>query len=234
MVGILSDIGRALVLIVTGDAEVWRVTTVSLRVSAGALVLATLAGVPLGYAAAVSGHRVLAVSSWLLHALTALPTVVVGLGLYFVLSASGPLGWLDVLYTRIAMLIGQFVLATPIVAALVLTAIRHLPREAHETVVALGLGRMARMRTLVREARAAVVSAVLVSFGRVFTELGAAIILGGNIRGRTRTLTTVVALEYNKGDDARAMAMGVILLVVALVVTGVAHTAEARRQGEPA
>lgn len=229
MPDLLTDTVRAFWLIVTGDAEVWRVTAVSLQVSIGALLLATAGGVPLGYAVALSRRPILAVASWLLHALTALPTVVVGLGLYFVLSASGPLGWTNLLYTRAAMLLGQFVLATPIVAALALAAVRGLPSEAQETALALGLRRVARMNALVREARVAIVSAVLVAFGRVFAELGAALILGGNIRGRTRTLTTVIALEYNKGDDARAIAMGLILLVVALMVTGLAHTAHLGR-----
>lgn len=225
MLDILTNTWRALGLMLSGDPEVWRVTGVSLQVSLAALVLATASGVPLGYALALSSRRVVAAASWLLHALTALPTVVVGLGLYFALSASGPLGWMNLLYTRAAMVAGQFVLATPIVAALALTAVRSLPLEARETAIALGLGRALTMRTLLREARAALVSAVLIAFARVFTELGAAVILGGNIRGHTRTLTTVIALEHSKGDDARAIAMGVTLLVVALTVNGLVHGA---------
>jgi tungstate transport system permease protein len=210
-------------LILSGDAEVWRVTAVSLQVSLVALLLACALGIPLGYGLAGSTRRPAAVASWLLHTMTALPTVVVGLALYFAFSASGPLGWMELLYTRAAMIVGQFVLATPIVAAVTLTAVRALPREARESARTLGVAPLRRMRLLLREARPALLSAILIAFARVFTELGAAIILGGNIRNQTRTLTTVIALEYSKGDDARAIAMGLVLLVVALAINAVVH-----------
>jgi tungstate transport system permease protein len=219
----LDAIGRAVLLIVHGDQEVWQVTGVSLQVSIVALAGATVVGIPLGYRLALSRGRAMAFGSWVLHTLAALPTVVVGLTLYFVLSASGPLGWLDLLYTRTAMMAGQFALALPIVAALALTSIRNLPREMRETTRTLGLPARRTMRLLLREARPALLSAVLIAFARVFTELGAAVILGGNIRGHTRTLTTVVALEYSKGDDARAIAMGLVLLAVALILNGLVH-----------
>jgi tungstate transport system permease protein len=222
-------LGDAVVLIIGGDPEVWAVTAVSLQVSALALLLAMGAGLPLGYAVATARRSVASVGSWLLHTLTAMPTVVVGLTLYFTFSASGPLGWADVLYTRSAMVAGQFVLALPILGAIALTAVRNLPAEAHETALTLGLSRRVRMRLLLREARPALVSAVLLAFARIFTELGAAVILGGNIRGETRTLTTVIALEYSKGDDVRAIAMGLILLAVALGISGAVHAAGAWR-----
>ena len=214
----------ALRLIVTGDTEVWSITGVSLFVSLSALLLATLAGVPLGYALAhARGAWARAVSS-IVHTLTALPTVVVGLLLYFALSAQGPLGWMDLLYTRLAMILGQTVLALPIVAALTLVAIQRLPAAAFETATSLGLGRLTRLQVLLREAHAAILSALLLAFARVFTELGAAVILGGNIRGETRTLTTVIALEHTKGDDARAMALGLILMIIALAVNAGVHS----------
>jgi tungstate transport system permease protein len=214
----------ALRLIVSGDLEVWQVTAVSLYVSLAALTLATLAGVPLGYALAHARGGAARAASSLIHTLTALPTVVVGLALYFVLSASGPLGWMDLLYTRLAMIVGQTVLALPIVAALTLVAIQRLPHAAFETAATLGLGRVARVTVLLREGRAAIISALLLAFARVFTELGAAVILGGNIRGETRTLTTVIALEHTKGDDARAMALGLILVAIALAVNAGVHS----------
>jgi tungstate transport system permease protein len=151
---LLGDVGRAFWLIVTGDAEVWQVTAVSLEVSVAALALATLTGVPVGYAVASAARLTAHLGSWVLHTLAALPTVVVGLTLYFVLSASGPLGWLDVLYTRVAMVIGQVVLAMPLVAALTYSAVRRLPPEARETVTTLGLGRLAAMAVLVRRVSA--------------------------------------------------------------------------------
>ena len=219
-------------LIARGDSEVWRVTGVSLQVSVLALLLAIVVGVPTGYAVAVARRAVASVGSWILHTLTALPTVVVGLTLYFAFSAAGPLGWMDLLYTRTAMVIGQFILALPILAAIALTAIRNLPLEAHETAFTLGARRARRMQLLLVEAQPALVSAVLIAFARIFTELGAAVILGGNIRGQTRTLTTVIALEYSKGDDARAIAMGLILVVVALGINGFVHGAALWRAAE--
>ena len=130
---LLDSIGQAVMLIARGDAEVWRVTAVSLQVSVLALLLAILVGLPIGYAFAIARRPVASVASWVLHTLTALPTVVVGLTLYFAFSAAGPLGWMDLLYTRTAMVVGQFILALPILAAIALTAVRNLPVEAHET-----------------------------------------------------------------------------------------------------
>lgn len=219
----------ALRLIATGDGEVWSITGVSLFVSLSALLLATLAGVPLGYALAHARGRGARALSALLHTLTALPTVVVGLVLYFALSASGPLGWMDLLYTRAAMIVGQTVLALPIVAALTLVAVQRLPPAAFETASTLGLRPFTRLAVLLREAQSAVRSALLLAFARVFTELGAAVILGGNIRGETRTLTTVIALEHTKGDDARAMALGLILVLIALAVNAGVHARGVRK-----
>ena len=222
---LFDSIGQAVMLIVRGDAEVWRVAAVSLEVSLVALALAIVVGLPLGYAFAIARRPIPSVASWALHTLTALPTVVVGLTLYFAFSAAGPLGWMNLLYTRIAMIVGQFILALPILAAISLTAVVSLPLEAHETAITLGITRLRRMQLLLVETRTALVSAVLIAFARIFTELGAAVILGGNIRGQTRTLTTVIALEYSKGDDARAIAMGMILLVVALGINAAVHGA---------
>ena len=220
----MTALADAFRLILTGDADVWRITGVSLFVSIAALALASAAGIPLGYALARARGRAGRAASSLVHTLTALPTVVVGLLLYFLLSASGPLGWMDLLYTQLAMIVGQTVLALPIVAALTLVAVQRLPAAAAETATTLGVSRFGTMRLMLGEAHGAVVSALLLAFARVFTELGAAIILGGNIRGETRTLTTVIALEHSKGDDARAMALGVILLAIALSVNAIVHS----------
>jgi tungstate transport system permease protein len=229
---LLDSMGDAVMLIGRGDSEVWRVTGVSLQVSVLALLLAILVGLPTGYAVAAARRPFASLGSWILHTLTALPTVVVGLTLYFAFSAAGPLGWMDLLYTRTAMVVGQFVLALPLLAAIALTAVKNLPIEAHETAITLGITRPRRMQLLLVEARPALVSAVLIAFARIFTELGAAVILGGNIRGQTRTLTTVIALEYSRGDDARAIAMGMILLVMALGINGFVHGAALWRAAE--
>ena len=220
-----ADFLHALRLIATGDAEVWQIALVSLQVSLTALLLATAVSLPLGYTISQTRPRTSRILSALIHTATALPTVVIGLTLYFLLSASGPLGWMQLLYTRTAMVCGQFILAVPIVTAAALVALTRLPPEVGQTVRTLGLSRFVSMRVFFNEVRPALVSGVLLAFARVFTELGAAIILGGNIRGATRTLTTVIALEHDRGDVARAMALGVMLIVIALSVNAVAHRA---------
>jgi tungstate transport system permease protein len=226
----LSDLLHALRLIASGDREVWQIAAVSLQVSLSALALATLIALPLGYAISLWRSRLAGVATWLIHTATAFPTVVVGLTLYFLLSQSGPLGWMNLLYSRVAMTIGQVVLAVPIVTAVCLVALNRLGPEFRETVVTLGLPKLQAMRLLLGEVRPALVSGVLIAFARVFTELGAAIILGGNIRGATRTLTTVIALEYDRGDNARAMALGIVLVTVALAVNALAHRAVRERR----
>jgi tungstate transport system permease protein len=221
----LGDLWQALRLIVTADPEVWQITAVSLQVSLSALAAATLVSLPLGYALSGSRGRTAGLATWAIHTATALPTVVVGLTLYFILSSAGPLGWMGLIYTRTAMTIGQFVLAVPIVTAVALVSLSRLPVEVRETIRTLGVSRWRGMRLLLAEVRPALISGVLLAFARVFTELGAAVILGGNIRGETRTLTTVIALEYDRGDAARAMALGIVLVTVALVINALAHRA---------
>ncbi len=219
----LAETGRALALIAHRDPEVWQITGVSLAVSLSAVAAAILFGLPITYALARSGSRAAGLGMWLAHSLASLPTVVVGLSLYFLLSSSGPLGWTRLLYTRSAMAGGQFVLALPLVVAVVLGALRRLAPSAAETLVTHGVMPARQMVWLLWEVRLAVVSGTLLAFSRAFTELGSALIVGGNIRGATRTLTTYVALEYNRGDDARAIALGLILLTVAVAANSLMH-----------
>jgi tungstate transport system permease protein len=218
-----AEIGRALALIVNGDVEVWQITGVSIVVSTSAVVAAVAVGLPLTYALARSGPRGTRLGMWVAHSVAALPTVVIGLTLYFVLSAGGPLGWTKLLYTRTAMSIGQLVLALPLLVAVVLGALHRLPASASEALITHGVSPARRMGWLLWEVRSAIASATFLAFSRAFTELGSALIVGGNIRGATRTLTTYVALEYNRGDDARAIALGLILLAVALIANALMH-----------
>jgi tungstate transport system permease protein len=220
---VFAEIGRALALIVHRDVEVWQITGVSILVSTSAVVAAVAIGLPLTYLLAGSRPRVTKIGIWLAHSAAALPTVVVGLTLYFVLSADGPLGWTRLLYTRTAMTLGQFVLALPLLVAVVFGALHRLPGSASEALITHGLTPARRMGWLLWEVRFAIASATFLAFSRAFTELGSALIVGGNIRGATRTLTTYVALEYNRGDDARAIALGLILLGVALVANTLTH-----------
>lgn len=218
-----ADFLQALRLLAGGDADAWQVAFVSLQVSLAAVLAATVVGIPLAYLLSQSRRRVASLAISLSHAATAVPTVVVGLTLYFVISAAGPLGWMHLLYTRLAMVAGQFLLALPIITAVCLVSLTHQPKELGETVRTLAVPPLRRMGLILGEVRPALTSAVLLAFARVFTELGAAIILGGNIRGETRTLTTMIALEYDRGDGARVMASGILLIVVALAVNAFAH-----------
>ena len=219
----LAEIGRALALIIGGDAEVWQITGVSFAVSFTAVCAAVALGLPMAYAWPRPARARASVGMWVAHSLAALPTVVIGLTLYLLLSASGPLGWARLLYTRTAMAVAQFVLALPLVVAVVLGALRRLPPSAREALVTHGVTRARQMGWLLWEVKSAVVSGTFLAFSRAFTELGAALIVGGNIRGATRTLTTYIALEYDRGDDARAIALGLILLAVALLTNSVMH-----------
>ena len=219
----LAEVGRALALIVNRDVEVWQITGVSLAVSMSAVLGAVALGLPITYALARSTARSAKIGMWIAHSMAALPTVVVGLSLYFLLSASGPLGWTRLLYTRTAMAAGQLILALPLVVAVVLGALQRLPASAREALITHGVTPGRQMSWLLWEVRAAVASGAFLAFSRAFTELGSALIVGGNIRGATRTLTTYVALEYNRGDDARAIALGLILLAVALITNSLMH-----------
>jgi tungstate transport system permease protein len=225
----LAEIWRAVALIVSGDPEVWQIAGVSFSVSLTAVSGALLLGLPLTYVLSAAHPRAARTGLWMLHGLAALPTVVVGLTLYFVLSASGPLGWTRLLYTRTAMAMAQLVLALPLLAAVVLGALQRLPLSARETLLIHGLSHTRRMGWVLSEVRGAVMSGTVLAFSRAITELGAALIVGGNIRGSTRTLTTYVALEYQRGDDVRAIALGLILVGIALVTNTLLHLSVADR-----
>ncbi len=225
---ILSGAVNGLKLILELNAEVINITWVSLRVSLTAIVLSALAAVPLGVLIAqrsFPGKRAVMV---VFNTLMALPTVVVGLLVYGFLSAQGPLGSLGLLYTPWAMVLAQAVLAFPLVTALVISAVTTLDARVHPTALTLGATRAQAAWAVLKEARFAVLAALAAGFGRVVTEVGAAIMVGGNIRHYTRTLTTAIALETAQGDFARGMALGMILLAVALGVNLVSYHFQAR------
>jgi len=214
---------KALELIIGLDREVVAIAFLSLRVSSAATLLATLVGIPAGFILAVSrfwGHRAV---ETMLNTLMALPTVVVGLLLYAVLSRRGLLGEMGLLFTPYAMIVGQFILATPIITALALSAFRTVDARARETALTLGAGPARAALAVMMEARFATMAAVIAGFGRVIAEVGCSIMVGGNIRWYTRNMTTAIALETSKGEFGFALAIGIILLVVALAANAVLH-----------
>jgi tungstate transport system permease protein len=153
-----------------------------------------------------------------LNTLLALPTVVIGLLVYTLLSRQGPLGFLDILYTQQAMIIGQTILIFPLITALVLAAVSRIDVRYRRTAMTLGAGRVATALVILREARFGLVAAVVAAFGRVIAEVGISMMLGGNIRGFTRTMTTAMALEYDKGAFSLAVALGIVLLGISFGV----------------
>jgi tungstate transport system permease protein len=211
---------EALRLIFTLDRDVYSITWLSFRVALISTALAAVAGIPAGYALAVTNFRGRRTISAIVNTLMALPTVLVGLLCYAVISRRGPLGALELLFTPSGIIIGDILLVLPLVVALTSTAVASVDPRARETAVSLGASPFQTALAVLTEARAAILAAVVASFGRVISEVGAAMMLGGNIRGYTRTLTTAIALETGKGEFALAVALGFILLLAALITNG--------------
>ncbi len=232
MQGFASEFSRALSLILNGDAELWAIVLLSLKVSLFAVLISALIGMPVGAALAVArfpGRRVLIV---LMNALMGFPPVVVGLLVYLMLSRSGPLGVLELLYTPTAMIIAQVVLVTPIVAALTRQVVEMLAEEYSEQLRSLGVSRLASVPVLLWDARLALITALLAGFGRAIAEVGAVIIVGGNINHVTRVMTTTIALETSKGNLALALALGAILIGIAVAVNAMVSAASLRAEQE--
>jgi tungstate transport system permease protein len=223
MQSILDSLRGAVVLIASGDATLASIVMLSLTVSLGAVVLATVIGMPLGAALAVvrfAGRRGLVV---VLNALMGLPPVVVGLIVYLLLSRAGPLGELGLLFTPQAMVIAQTILILPIIAALTRQAVEDAWREYEEQLRSLGAQGMRAALTLVWDIRFSLLTAVLAGLGRASAEVGAVMIVGGNIDGVTRVMTTTIALETSKGDLPLALSLGIVLITIVLLINAGAY-----------
>jgi tungstate transport system permease protein len=220
----------ALQLVLTADPALLAIVRVSLIVSLSAVALAALIGVPLGAFIALHGFRGREAVIVLLNALMGLPPVVVGLAVYLMLSRSGPLGGLGLLFTPWAMIVAQAILVTPIVAALTRQTVEDLWSEYRDELIAMNVGPFGRVATLIWDGRFSLVVALLAGFGRAAAEVGAIIIVGGNIEGFTRTLTTAIALETSKGDLPLAIGLGIVLIGLVALVNGFAWMV--RRAGE--
>lgn len=213
-----SAFWSALGLVFGFDPEVYFVVWTSTMVAGSATIIASLMGVPLGLTLALTQFRGKSAILVVLNTLMALPTVVVGLFFYGLLSRQGPLGGAGLLYTPAGIALGLTVLALPTVVNLVVAAIRHLDPRLFLTVKLLGATVVQQGWMILKEGRYAVFAAIVVAFGRVISEVGIAMMLGGNIRGFTRTMTTAIALETSKGEFALGLALGMVLLGVAFVV----------------
>jgi tungstate transport system permease protein len=226
----MPENSSALHLVLTGDPALFTVVRLSLIVSLSATFIAALIGVPLGALIALTRFRGREPVIVMLNALMGLPPVVAGLAVYLMLSRSGPLGSWGLLFTPLAMVIAQTVLVTPIIAALARQTIEDLWLEYREEFAAMGVGPLRRVRTLIWDARFSLLTALLAGFGRAAAEVGAIIIVGGNILGFTRTMTTTIALETSKGNLPLAIGLGIVLMFIVMLISTLAWGA--RRAGE--
>lgn len=217
-------LGLALQLVASGDADLLEIVALSLRVSLSATVLACAIGLPIGALVAISRFRGRSGVIVVMNALMGLPPVVVGLLVYLHLSRSGPLGFLGLLYTPTAMIIAQTILIAPIIAALSRQVLEDMHAEYAEQFRSLCLDRMQTIQALLWDARYALLTVGLAGFGRAVAEVGAVIIVGGNIDHLTRVMTTAIALETSRGELALALALGIVLLVIALGVNAAVQT----------
>ncbi len=220
----------ALELVLTGNPALVAIVRLSLLVSLSAVLLAALIGVPGGALLALTRFRGREAVIVILNALMGLPPVVVGLAIFLLLSRSGPLGSWGLLFTPQAMVIAQTILVAPIIAALTRQTIEDLWVEYRDELAAMNVGPTRRIATLVWDARFSLVTALLAGFGRAAAEVGAIIIVGGNIDGFTRTMTTAIALETSKGNLPLAIGLGVVLIFIVLLINALAWGM--RRAGE--
>jgi tungstate transport system permease protein len=215
----LSALQSAITLIITFDDEIWQIVQTSLNISLQACLYASVIAVPAGILLAIktfSGKQPLI---YLLQTLTAMPTVMVGLILYGLLSRRGPLGEWGLLYTETAIILGQSILIIPLIIHMSTVTVSSADPRLLNTLTILGASTSQKILTIIAECRYALLAAVLTAFGRAIGEVGAAMMLGGNIQGVTRTMTTAIALETSKGNFELGLALGLLLLAIAFFIT---------------
>ena len=221
---------QALALVLTGDPKLVGIVLLSLRVSLAAVVFGCLVGLPLGAAIAVNDFRGRRLAIVILNGLMGLPSVVVGLVVYLLLSRAGPLGAWGILFTPTAMVIAQTILITPTIAALSRQVVADAWAEYREQLRSLGETRLGAAMTLLWDLRFSLLTIVLLGFGRAASEVGAVMIVGGNIDGVTRVMTTTIALETSKGDLPLALGLGIILVTIVLALNAGAHVVKETAQ----
>ncbi len=218
-------------LILAFDADLVEITVLSLRVTLTAVAVAVILGIPLAAWLTINRFRWRRTTIAILNALMGLPPVVVGLIVYILLSRSGPFGVFGLLFTPTAMIIAQVIIVTPIIASISHQALRDLWADYHDLLISLNTTRWQRMRTLVWDARRSLLTATLAGFGRAIGEIGAIMIVGGNIDHVTRVLTTAIALETSKGNFALALGLGFILIALAVLINLAIHWVSKTERG---
>lgn len=232
MTEIFDGLKAAFLLVVTFDAELWEISLRSLRVTLSALLIASLIAIPLGTYLAVQRFRYRRFVVSMINAFMGLPPVVVGLVAYIMLSRSGPFGVLNLLFTPTAMIIAQVIIIAPVIASISHQSMRELWAEYHDLLISLNTSKRQRIITLVWDGRRNLLTAALAGFGRAIGEVGAIMIVGGNIDHVTRVLTTAIALETGKGDFALALGLGFVLIGIAIVVNLAIHSlSQTEREG---
>ena len=218
----MSDLAQgfaeALRLLGGGDAELWAIVVRSLAISAAATLLAMTVGVPLGYALARGRFRGRTALLAMVNTGMGMPPVVIGLVVWLLLTRSGPLGGLDMIYTRRAMVLAQFLIATPLVIGFSAASVQALPPQLPDLLASLGASRLRTLWILSREARLGLLAAVMAGFGAIVSEVGASMTVGGNLRDSTRVLTTAIVTETSRGNLPVALALGLVLLLLAFLV----------------
>ena len=215
---ILEGIKRAFILLFTFDPEVMSITFLSLKISGAATFISLLIGISVGTAVALSTFPGKKIVVSLINTGMGLPPVVVGLFVSIFLWRNGPLGFLGILYTPLAMIIAQAIIATPIVMGITVAAMQQLPKKLRLQILALGASRVQMVWTLIKEARLPLLAAVMAGFGGVISEIGASIMVGGNIKGYSRVLTTATVMETGRGNFEVAIALSIILLLLAYII----------------
>jgi len=228
MIEILLSFKKAFQLIVSLDRELLQIVLLSLYVSGVAITAASVAGVVCAYALSVRDFPLKGGVVNILNTFMGLPPVVVGLFLYLMLSRRGPLGFMGLLYTPSAMILAQTVLAFPIIAAMSYSSITSVRRNIRLAALGLGATEVQASMAVVKDARYGIISSVMAGLGRVMAEVGAVLIVGGNIAGYTRVMTTTIALEYDKGNFDLAIALGIILLLISLVINSALYLFQRR------
>lgn len=221
----MSALGEAVRLIISGDRELFTICLTSLQFSAASIIIASMMGIPLGFLLKLKrfpGRKFILVA---VNSLMALPTVVVGLLIYSLLTRSGPLGSLGLLFTPAAVIIGQVVLVLPIISSMVYGAVSDMDPRLPETLQTLGAQGHHYYLMLIKEMKGPILAAILAGFGRAIGEVGVSMMLGGNIRWFTRTITTTISLQTSKGEFELGLALGIILMLIAFTLNFLIHLA---------
>jgi tungstate transport system permease protein len=218
---ITEAIHNAFAMLFSGDGTLWQIVWVSLKTSIIALLVATPVAVAMGYTIATRSFPGRRIVIWITQATLSLPTVLIGLLLYMMLSRQGALGGLQWLFSQPGIIAGQVLIALPVLVAFTLAAVQAADPRLAETAITLGASRWRVMLTVLYEGRFGVMAAVIHGYGRVISEVGCAVMVGGNIAGETRTITTAIALETSKGEFAQGIALGIVLIAIALAMNAV-------------